>query len=613
MYLTSKALENNDYQANDIIIEVVDGNNYFLPYYTTNGPKNSTNDYIILEDYYTPYSLSYIQYDYLMEGIVKHNDPEYIALEAIYSEFVYDNYLSLPETTNVLINQIIDESGLDVTSSTIVSDVVNYINSIATYSEDGDMSSYPANEDNVIYFLTTALNGTSDAFAMAATVIYRALGIPARYTLGAYANVVKNQTVEVKQPYHAWVEVYIDSMGWINVETTTSQQQSATMFNATSTVDGNYYFKLGTYGDYNTKDFDILTNNFDSSTLIDTPTNLTGKALESNGYEFEEVLIETVDAENYFSTYYTNNSPQNQTNDYVIDEDYLTPYTISYTTYNYFEEGIKSHQDNDYINLENEYRNFVYETYLSLPNESKSAMETIISESGLDINSETLISDVVTLITSNATYNPEITYDTYPTDADTAIYFFNDSLQGDIFILVTAATVMYRTLGIPSRVSVGYFASLTANETTPVMDNQGHMWVEVYIDEMGWIPVELMPGGMGQGDGGEGEEEGEEQEGEGESQEGEGETDSEEEGNNPNDGAQNGTGDMIYASDDLIYDPETNQYVTYGELLTWYYSQVMNGIQDGQVPENLLEIINDYFSSLYNDETNNEPNEDESN
>ena len=110
MYLTSKALENNDYQANDIIIEVVDGNNYFLPYYTTNGPKNSTNDYIILEDYYTPYSLSYIQYDYLMEGIVKHNDPEYIALEAIYSEFVYDNYLSLPETTNVLINQIIDEN-----------------------------------------------------------------------------------------------------------------------------------------------------------------------------------------------------------------------------------------------------------------------------------------------------------------------------------------------------------------------------------------------------------------------------------------------------------------------------------------------------------------------
>ena len=70
---------------------------------------------------------------------------------------------------------------------------------------------------------------------------------------------------------------------------------------------------------------------------------------------------------------------------------------------------------------------------------------------------------------------------------------------------------------------------------------------------------------------------------------------------------------LEYASDDLIYDPETNQYVTYGELLTWYYSQVMNGIQDGKVPENLQEIINDYFSSLYNDGSNETPEENDGN
>ena len=613
MYLTSKALESNGYTKDDILIEVIEGNSYFLPYYTTNGPKSPTNDYMIIEDYSKPYSLSYIQYNYLQDGIIKHKDKDYIAFEATYGQFVKDNYLTLPATTKTLMQNIIDESGLDINSSTIISDVINYINSVATYGEGMDISSYPENEDSVIYFLTTALQGTSDIFAMTATVMYRTLGIPARYTFGAYSPVSKNQTVEVKQAYHAWVEVYIDGMGWINIESTTSQQQSATLFNATSDVDGGFYFKLGSYGNYNKQAFDILANQFDSSSLLDNPMNLTGKALEDNGYEFNNVLIETVDAQNYYSTYFTNNNPKNQANDYIIDADYLTPYTLSFTNYNYFEEGVKSHTDAAYIDLENTYRTFVYENYLSLPDDTKTQMDMIIADYEIDTSSQTLISDVVTLITSNATYDPEITYDSYPSDADTAIYFFSESMQGNIAIFVTAATVMYRALGIPARATVGFYSALKADELTPVMDNQGHMWVEVYIDGMGWIPVELMPGGMGQGEGEGGEEgDGEQEEGTGDGQEGDG--DGEESGDEePGNGSSGGEGKLEYASDDLIYDPETNQYVTYGELLTWYYSQALNGVQDGKIPEDLTEIINDYFSSLFSDPTPDEPEEEQGN
>ena len=63
----------------------------------------------------------------------------------------------------------------------------------------------------------------------------------------------------------------------------------------------------------------------------------------------------------------------------------------------------------------------------------------------------------------------------------------------------------------------------------------------------------------------------------------------------------------------FIYDPETNQYVTYGDLLTWYYSQALNGVQDGKIPEDLTEIINDYFSSLFSDPTPDEPEEEQGN
>lgn len=89
--------------------------------------------------------------------------------------------------------------------------------------------------------------------------------------------------------------------------------------------------------------------------------------------------------------------------------------------------------------------------------------------------------------------------------------------------------------------------------------------------------------------------EGDGQEGEGENQEGEG---------SGGEGAGSGSGEIIYASNDLIYDPNTNSYVTYGELLTYYYSQAVQGMEDGSVPEDLQSLINDYFSSLYYDENN---------
>ena len=102
--------------------------------------------------------------------------------------------------------------------------------------------------------------------------------------------------------------------------------------------------------------------------------------------------------------------------------------------------------------------------------------------------------------------------------------------------------------------------------------------------------------------------EGENQDGEnqdGQGQDGENGEPSDEQGQNPGgNGAGEGDGKLEYASDDLIYDPNTNSYVTYGELLNYYYEKVLQGIEEGQIPEDLESLINDYFSSLWNDENN---------
>lgn len=47
------------------------------------------------------------------------------------------------------------------------------------------------------------------------------LGIPARYTIGICRNASAGEWVEVTtENAHAWVEVYVDGIGWMNVEVT---------------------------------------------------------------------------------------------------------------------------------------------------------------------------------------------------------------------------------------------------------------------------------------------------------------------------------------------------------------------------------------------------------
>lgn len=70
------------------------------------------------------------------------------------------------------------------------------------------------------------------------------------------------------------------------------------------------------------------------------------------------------------------------------------------------------------------------------------------------------------------------------------------------------------------------------------------------------------------------------------------------------DGADSGSGEIKYASDDLIYDPNTGNYVKYGDVMSYYYSLVLQGISEGDLPSDLESLINEYFSSLYFDGNN---------
>ena len=159
------------------------------------------------------------------------------AKELDYRKYAYDNYLSLEECdakTLASLNTLIGEKGFvsnisyedsasswdsTTTIATILA-VQSYIQTAATYNLEYNPKLDSA--DNIVKaFLETYQEGVSRHYATVATLLLRALGFPARYTTGyATPTEVGKEVKLTDKKEHAWVEVYINGIGWHCLEVT---------------------------------------------------------------------------------------------------------------------------------------------------------------------------------------------------------------------------------------------------------------------------------------------------------------------------------------------------------------------------------------------------------
>ncbi len=98
--------------------------------------------------------------------------------------------------------------------------IVRHVSSSADY--DLQTPKMPSGEkDFALWFLEESDTGYCIHFASAATVLLRAAGIPCRYVTGYLVSAQAGQSVEVQRHNaHAWVECYIDGIGWVPLEPT---------------------------------------------------------------------------------------------------------------------------------------------------------------------------------------------------------------------------------------------------------------------------------------------------------------------------------------------------------------------------------------------------------
>lgn len=145
---------------------------------------------------------------------------DYAQYESAYREFVYDNYLNLDAVTQEYMMNVISEQNFDKNDEELASKVAEYVKSLGIYSTE--YNTELDETDNVaIEFIETYKEGICKHFASVGTLLFRALGIPARYVVGYMTDTVANEWVQLTQyDAHAWVEVYVDGFGWKNIEVT---------------------------------------------------------------------------------------------------------------------------------------------------------------------------------------------------------------------------------------------------------------------------------------------------------------------------------------------------------------------------------------------------------
>lgn len=152
-----------------------------------------------------------------------------------------------------------------------------------------------------------------------------------------------------------------------------------------------------------------------------------------------------------------------------------------------------------------EYEEFVNQAYTSVSEEQKKVLlDQIKGFKTYDGDLETLREDILIVkeyLQQETSYT--LSPGRVPEGKDFVNYFLFENKKGYCSHYASAATLFFRSMGIPARYVEGYLAKsgkfdygtkYQGNITVNLTDENAHAWVEVYITGYGWIPIEVTPG-----------------------------------------------------------------------------------------------------------------------
>lgn len=157
-----------------------------------------------------------------------------------------------------------------------------------------------------------------------------------------------------------------------------------------------------------------------------------------------------------------------------------------------------------YLGAEKEYRRFVYDHYLDIPDTVKQGLAALgpIPPARSLSEKRQRVEDIRRFLSENYSYtrSPGKT----PAGKDFITYFLTESKKGYCTSFASAAVMLLRASGIPARYAAGLTVGADEIKDAPlsegglhrlsINDHHAHAWAEVYVDGLGWRPVEMTPG-----------------------------------------------------------------------------------------------------------------------
>lgn len=225
----------------------------YYPYYTLFSDYSDFNNHGIMRSSQGIPANQVASYIYYPKVVWEEELGDVVPADTDTSE-VNDIYKEVPEKNQEVLQTEIEAIGLtkDMTINEITEEVAEYFDANIPYTLRPGAT--PRGEDFVNYFLTENRKGYCAHFATAATLIFRQMGIPARYVEGyafgleealasdanswkqysdyyqGYSSIGESVVIDVAVTdamAHAWVEVYIDGFGWKVVEVTPGSNEAS--------------------------------------------------------------------------------------------------------------------------------------------------------------------------------------------------------------------------------------------------------------------------------------------------------------------------------------------------------------------------------------------------
>lgn len=149
------------------------------------------------------------------------------------------------------------------------------------------------------------------------------------------------------------------------------------------------------------------------------------------------------------------------------------------------------------------YNSYVYENYLDVPDEIDEKLDDFLNEKFEEKYGYSMIDAYLTyqqwadfvkdILEEETSYT--LNAGSLPRDSDFVEYFLFENKKGSCTHYATTGALMLRSMGIPTRFVKGFVLKESdfVDGKAEVKNNRSHAWIEIYIDDVGWIPYEMTP------------------------------------------------------------------------------------------------------------------------